>query len=200
MAVTVISDIQIKNDTAGIVTAASRVSIADAGSDFTATTVEGALDELQADNEAHAALTHHTGGFVWMEIARWYLDGLLRADTSVHQGLIIQLPPWATNALLVEGSSFKANVRTTPTGAADIFDITIASSISAAQTSLFAGGTPDYPSIAAASTDASADDGTLTTTSLTGGYFLRLFVRQVGSASTEGEDCTVQLFAKVYME
>lgn len=62
MAVTVISDIQIKNDTAGIVTAASRVSIADAGSDFTATTVEGALDELQADNEAHvAAADPHTG-------------------------------------------------------------------------------------------------------------------------------------------
>ena len=46
---------QIKNDSAGIVVAASRVSIADAGSDFTATTVEGALDELQADNEAHVA-------------------------------------------------------------------------------------------------------------------------------------------------
>lgn len=42
--------------------AASAISIADAGGDFTATDVEGALDELQADNEAHvAAADPHTG-------------------------------------------------------------------------------------------------------------------------------------------
>ena len=41
---------------------ASAISIADAGNDFTATDVEGALDELQADNEAHvAAADPHTG-------------------------------------------------------------------------------------------------------------------------------------------
>lgn len=41
---------------------ASAISIADAGLDFTATDVEGALDELQADNEAHvAAADPHTG-------------------------------------------------------------------------------------------------------------------------------------------
>lgn len=41
---------------------ASAISIADAGGDFTATHVEGALDELQADNEAHvAAADPHTG-------------------------------------------------------------------------------------------------------------------------------------------
>ena len=41
---------------------ASAISIADAGNDFTATDVEGALDELQADNEAHAAAADpHTG-------------------------------------------------------------------------------------------------------------------------------------------
>ena len=41
---------------------ASAISILDAGSDFTATDVEGALDELQADNEAHtAAADPHTG-------------------------------------------------------------------------------------------------------------------------------------------
>jgi hypothetical protein len=180
---------------------ASAITILDTAADFTATDVEGALAELQADNEAHAALTKHAGAFVWMEIARWYLDGLLRADTSVHQGPIIQLPPWAATALLVEGSSFKANVRTTSAGAAVIIDITIASTIAGAQTSLFAGGTPDYPSIAAASYDASADDGTLTTTAITGSYFLRMFVRQVGStAESEGEDLTVQLLAKVYIE
>lgn len=39
---------------------ASAISIADAGSDFTATTVEGALDELQADHEADVtALSNH---------------------------------------------------------------------------------------------------------------------------------------------
>jgi hypothetical protein len=42
--------------------AAANISIADAGNDFTATTVEGALDELQADNETHAAAADpHTG-------------------------------------------------------------------------------------------------------------------------------------------
>lgn len=42
--------------------AASAISIADAGNDFTATDVEGALAELQADHEADAtALTDHTG-------------------------------------------------------------------------------------------------------------------------------------------
>lgn len=41
---------------------ASAISIADAGNDFTATDVEGALAELQADAEADAtALTDHTG-------------------------------------------------------------------------------------------------------------------------------------------
>lgn len=41
---------------------ASAISIVDAGNDFTATDVEGALDELQADNEAHvAAADPHTG-------------------------------------------------------------------------------------------------------------------------------------------
>jgi len=41
---------------------AAEVTIADAGGDFTATDVEGALDELQADNEAHvAAADPHTG-------------------------------------------------------------------------------------------------------------------------------------------
>lgn len=41
---------------------ASAISILDAGNDFTATDVEGALDELQADNEAHvAAADPHTG-------------------------------------------------------------------------------------------------------------------------------------------
>jgi hypothetical protein len=41
---------------------ASAISIADAGADFTATDVEGALDELQSDNEAHvAAADPHTG-------------------------------------------------------------------------------------------------------------------------------------------
>jgi hypothetical protein len=41
---------------------ASAISILDAGGDFTATDVEGALDELQADNEAHvAAGDPHTG-------------------------------------------------------------------------------------------------------------------------------------------
>jgi hypothetical protein len=44
------------------VPAASAISIADVGNDFTATNVEGALDELQADNEAHvAAADPHTG-------------------------------------------------------------------------------------------------------------------------------------------
>jgi hypothetical protein len=43
---------------------ASAVSIADAGGDFTATTVEGALDELQADNEAHAAAADPHAGYV----------------------------------------------------------------------------------------------------------------------------------------
>src|SRR3990172_5565529 len=49
MPVTVIRDLQIKNDSAGIVVAAARVGIADAGNDFAATTAEGAFDELKAD-------------------------------------------------------------------------------------------------------------------------------------------------------
>jgi len=41
---------------------ASAISIADAGGDFTATDVEGALAELQSDNETHAAAADpHTG-------------------------------------------------------------------------------------------------------------------------------------------
>lgn len=45
---------------------ASAISIVDAGGDFTATDVEGALDELQADHEADAAALiapHHTVRF-----------------------------------------------------------------------------------------------------------------------------------------
>jgi len=48
------------SDAQGGQIAAADVTIADAGGDFTATTVEGALDELQADAEADAtALTSH---------------------------------------------------------------------------------------------------------------------------------------------
>lgn len=55
--------------------AASAISIADAGGDFTATDVEGALDELQADNEAHvAAADPHTG---------YVLESLFDANTVI---------------------------------------------------------------------------------------------------------------------
>jgi hypothetical protein len=43
---------------------ASAISIADAGNDFTATDVEGALAELQADNEAHVAAADPHPGYV----------------------------------------------------------------------------------------------------------------------------------------
>lgn len=52
---------------------ASAISIVDAGNDFTATDVEGALAELQADNEAHvAAGDPHTG---------YLLEGLVEATS-----------------------------------------------------------------------------------------------------------------------
>ena len=57
MPVTVISDMQIKNDSAGIVVAASRVSIADAGGLITATEVEGALQELAAVHYDEVTIT-----------------------------------------------------------------------------------------------------------------------------------------------
>jgi hypothetical protein len=42
---------------------AAAVSIADSAGDFTATDVEGALAELQTDNEAHAALDYHASSY-----------------------------------------------------------------------------------------------------------------------------------------
>lgn len=63
--------------------AASSVTIADAGADFTATTVEGALDELQADNEAHVAAADPHTGYVREADANW-VDLTDGGATTLH--------------------------------------------------------------------------------------------------------------------
>ena len=137
-----------------------------------------------------------------VEIGGWFIPGRLHADTTNAQGKLVELPAWAANALLVEGSSVKVNVATAPAGAAIEIDIKSSTAFAGAQTSLFATGSPDYPTIAAAknhTAEAGSDDGTLTTTALNA-HFLWLFIRQVGStAGSEGFDLTVQLFARVYV-
>ncbi len=62
---------------------ASAISIADAGNDFTATTVEGALDELQADNEAHVAAADPHTGYVKESDASW-IDLTDSGETALH--------------------------------------------------------------------------------------------------------------------
>src|SRR5687767_7306613 len=62
---------------------ASAISIADAGGDFTATTVEGALDELQADNEAHVAAADPHRGYVREADANW-IDLTDSGATTLH--------------------------------------------------------------------------------------------------------------------
>lgn len=139
--------------------------------------------------------------FVWVPVAHWFIGGFLRADTTNHQGAVCRLPDWATAATLVEGSSMRANVSTAPTGADVEIDIKVASTRTGAQTSLFAGGSPDYITIQAGDqdvADAGSDDGTLTTTTLDN-QFLFLYVRQAGSTEP-GRDLTVDVFAKVWTE
>jgi hypothetical protein len=61
-----------------LATAASGISILDAANDFTATNVEDALQELQADNEAHvAAADPHTG---------YVLESLIDAVGDLYVG------------------------------------------------------------------------------------------------------------------
>ncbi len=165
-----------------------------------------AWDELPVGTARQALVSDGTDPawrttFLWLPMAHWFIGGFLRADTSNHQGAVIPLPDWAQAAALVEGSSIKANVATAPTDADVEIDIKHSATWGGAQTSIFAGGTPNYITLQAGDNtveDAGSDDGTLTTTTFDGGFF-RLFVRQAGSTEP-GRDLTVDVFAKVFLE
>jgi hypothetical protein len=68
---------------------ASAISIADAGSDFTATDVEGALDELQADNEAHIAAADPHSVYLLKTLADAAGDILLASGADAWARLAI---------------------------------------------------------------------------------------------------------------
>lgn len=155
------------------------------------------------DGGATTLHTHAGGGGSGSHkvvIARWRFDGRLRADTTNNVAGIEILPTWTTDADL---DSCIAVVRLAPVGADIEIDIKHAATRAGAQTSLFAGGTPDYITIDAGDTssqDAGGDGGVLTTTTLNGG-FLFLYVRQVGStAGSEGFDLDVVLLGEVHDE
>lgn len=145
------------------------------------------------------------GAGTWLPIAEWFIPGPLEASTTVHQGKVIKLPPWANAATLVEGSSIHANVATPPTGADIELDITVSTDhdASPSETSLFADGSPNYPTIDIGDyhtgETGDSDDGTLTTLSLAGSSYMRLKVRQVGSTE-RGRDLTVVVYARVRIE
>ena len=62
---------------------ASAISILDTAADFTATDVEGALAELQADNEAHVAAADPHTGYVREADANW-VDLTDTGETTLH--------------------------------------------------------------------------------------------------------------------
>jgi hypothetical protein len=79
--------------------AASAISIADAGNDFTATDVEGALAELQSDHEADAAaLAAH-------EADTTSVHGITDTSALVTTSTVTELAQDAVGAMLVDGTT-----------------------------------------------------------------------------------------------
>lgn len=141
---------------------------------------------------------------VWVCIASWYIDGALRVNGSTEQGKAIRLPPAFT---LIEGRSVFASLGITSTGASVTVDIKHSPTYNGTRTSIFTFGSTTYgPQIAAGDvstqgTTSPSNDGTIAQPYVVGaGGFWWVYVTTVGSASTEGTDLTVDVFAQVPVE
>ena len=95
---------------------ASAISILDTANDFTATDVEGALAELQSDNEAHVAAADPHVGYVKETTAQVFsLAGTFLDTTAARNVLIFRAPfPCVVTGVQVHvkaGTSATVNAR-----------------------------------------------------------------------------------------
>ncbi len=164
----------------------------------------GTADTFTRGDHKHAMPADPTTGkFTKVVVARWYIDGRLRADASNAQGGVWPIPDYANAGVLVEGEAIFGALGTVSAGAAVTFDIKHATTYEGSRTTIFS----STPSIAIGDSftgDGSSNDGTIDTspdyTILDGGFFW-LYITAVGStAGSEGQDLTVTVTGRVKIE
>jgi len=160
---------------------ASAISILDSATDFTATDVEGALAEIQSDNEAHVVAADPHTGYV-KETERLFLAdfskaGVLTTGTGTFR--------WYNDSgVTLTFREVRISAGTAPTGAAILVDVNNNG------TTVFSTQS-NRPTIAI-----SGNTGTTTTfndTTIADGEYLTIDIDQIGS-TIAGSDLTVQVW------